>query len=147
MGSWVEQRTFVTDAPALLAADYPQVAANLSAALARLKEVTPPLTTSPSGGGGGGGGDPRAALVPPPGYRPVRNLSAAIQCGGASLRFGSGGGLVGLERKGVQWASASQPIGQFLYESYTSADFNVFLKDFGSRIGDRGVWPAHTAGK
>eukprot|EP01046_Picozoa_sp_COSAG06_P042278 COSAG06_NODE_5363_length_3527_cov_2.146733_5_plen_139_part_00 len=34
-----------------------------------------------------------------------------------------------------------------MYQTFTSGDFNIFLKDFGSRIGDRGVWPEHTAGK
>jgi hypothetical protein len=47
----------------------------------------------------------------------------------------------------VDWASEAHPIGEFVYQTFTSGDFNIFLKDFASRIGDRGVWPEHTAGK
>jgi hypothetical protein len=35
----------------------------------------------------------------------------------------------------VDWASEAHPIGEFLYQTFTSGDFNIFLKDFGSRIG------------
>ena len=27
------------------------------------------------------------------------------------------------------------------YQPFTSGDFNICLKDFASRIGDKGVWP------
>ena len=39
---WVEQRTFVTQAPALLRDTYPALAANLTTALAELAAVVPP---------------------------------------------------------------------------------------------------------
>ena len=128
VGSWQEQRTFVTGAPALLAKQYPDLAANLSAALDRLKHVVPPTLT---------------------GLKKL-DLHAPISCGGSgvTLEFGAGGGLRSLKKDGVEWAGGEeQPLGQYLYESYTSADFNVFLKDLGSRIGDNGVWPNHTAGR
>jgi hypothetical protein len=35
----------------------------------------------------------------------------------------------------VDWASEAHPIGEFEYQTFTSGDFNIFLKDFGSRIG------------
>jgi hypothetical protein len=34
-----------------------------------------------------------------------------------------------------------------MLQTFTSGDFNIFLKDFGSRIGDMGTWPEHTAGR
>ena len=34
-----------------------------------------------------------------------------------------------------------------MLQTFTSGDFNIFLKDFGSRIGDLGTWPEHTAGR
>ena len=128
VNSWIEQRTFVTQAPPLLAAEYPAVAASLTAALDALKQVAPPSIA---------------------GMEKVAHLTAPItKCGGWTLQFGHAGGLTTLQdAAGTHWASAVKPVGQFLYESYTDADYNVFLKDFGSRIGDKGVWPEHTAGR
>ena len=112
----------------MLAAEYPTLAANLTAALDALKQVAPPSV---------------AGMTKQP------NVAAPISsCGGWTLEFNYAGGLTSLQDKGgTDWASEAKPIGQFLYESYTDADYNVFLKDFGSRIGDKGVWPEHTAGK
>eukprot|EP01050_Picozoa_sp_SAG11_P025994 SAG11_NODE_6067_length_1395_cov_1.146605_1_plen_382_part_10 len=42
VNSWLEQRTFVTQAPALLEAEFPELAANITAALAALQVVEPP---------------------------------------------------------------------------------------------------------
>ena len=39
-----------------------------------------------------------------------------------------------------------EQVGQYLYETYVEADYEEFLQDLGSRIGDTGVWPQHTAG-
>eukprot|EP01052_Picozoa_sp_SAG31_P022598 SAG31_NODE_1804_length_7234_cov_3.340855_5_plen_463_part_00 len=133
VGSWVEQRTFVTQAPALLAEEHPELAANLSAELHRLKYDTGP-----------------PSLV---GFVPSANMSAPISCGTWDLQFNSAGGLTKLLKQSlagvapVNWANPAKPIGQFLYQSFDDADYNIFLKDFGSRIGDRGIWPEHTAGR
>jgi hypothetical protein len=125
VGSWIEQRTFVTGAPALLATEYPELASNISTALRRLERVVPPSTE---------------------GLQQL-DLNSTITCGGVRLRFGAGGGLTSLRRRGVEWAGGEQqPLGQFVYETFQSADFNSFLHDMGSRIGDRGTWPSHTAG-
>jgi hypothetical protein len=157
----------VTGAPALLAKEYPELASNISAALGRLERVVPPsleglkaLDTKGAvtcgevsmrfGAGGGltslkrcaGGGQAveQPVLTYPIG--PCRSSSRigpvpAAQWGGARPRRG-----------GLEWAGGEeQPLGQFVYETYTSADFDTFLRDMGSRIGDDGIWPHHTAGR
>jgi hypothetical protein len=53
---------------------------------------------------------------------------------------------VSLRRGGRQWAGPANPLGQYLYETYVEADYRPFLRDLGSRIGDEGVFPQHTAG-
>lgn len=129
MNSWVEQRLFVTQAPALLEQVYPALAKNLSAALDLLAH---PVVPTPEG---------MKAVVSP--------VGAALQCGAWTVKLGSSGAMTSLVRKdkpSVDWASESKPIGEFRYQTFTSGDFNVFLKDFGSRIGDKGVWPEHTPG-
>ena len=109
---------------------YPAIAANLSHALDALKHVQPHQPNTPA-------------------MRKLTQLHAPITgCGGLTLQFGVGGGLTSLidGRTGTQWAGVGQPLGQFLYQTYTVADYNHFLRDFGSRIGDTGEWPAHTPG-
>eukprot|EP01043_Picozoa_sp_COSAG02_P002520 COSAG02_NODE_58_length_43613_cov_235.901572_12_plen_269_part_00 len=82
------------------------------------------------------------------------NAGEAVDCGDWTLKIGSTGALVslvntatGMGETTVDWASEDHPVGQFLYQTFTSGDFNLFLKDFGSRIGDKGTWPEHTAGR
>ena len=114
-------------APLLLEGEYPELAANISAALAALQAIEPPS---------------HAGLSP----RPASSLGAPFACGGLELQIGSHGGLVSLKRGGRQWAGPANPVGQFLYETYIQADYTTFLHDLGSRLGDKGVWPHHTAG-
>jgi hypothetical protein len=134
VNSWVEQRTYVTAAPALLRASHPELAANLSAALAALAHVT----------------DPSADAATMAGYERVHGWTAGgadmvHDCGGGvSVGFDGSGALSTLVTPGAAWASAAQPLGRFLYETYNNSDYNPFLADMASRIGDTGVWPAHT---
>ena len=131
VNSWVEQRTFVTQAPALLRRAYPALAANLTSALDALAHPTVP---TPAAGMG--------AVASP--------VGKPLQCGGWTVKLGASGAMASLvhsSNSSVDWASESEPIGEFKYQTFTSGDFNIFLKDFASRIGDRGVWPEHTAGK
>ena len=77
-------------------------------------------------------------------------VGTPLQCGGWTIKLGASGAMASLvhsSNSSVDWASESEPIGEFKYQTFTSGDFNIFLKDFASRIGDRGVWPEHTAGK
>ena len=133
VNSWIEQRAFVDHAPLLLEKEYPELAANVSAALAALKAVKPPS---------------------PAGLIAVEALDAPFTCGAGTgsgglaieIQIGPHGGLVSLKRGKRQWAGPNNPVGQYLYETFTEADYGPFLHDLGSRIGDEGVWPHHTAG-
>lgn len=127
VNSWIEQRAFVTQAPLLLEHEYPELAANLSSALTALKVIEPAKLTA--------------------GLAPTSDFDAPFSWAGMTLQLGPGGGLVLLKRGTRHWADPEHPLGQFLYESYDDADYNFFLKDFGSRIGDKGAWPQHTAGQ
>ena len=128
VNSWIEQRAFVSQAPLLLKSEYPELAANMSAALAALKTVesVPSLA----------------------GLTPLRSLDDSFTCGssGLQLQVGPGGGIVSLKQGQREWAGQNNPVGQYLYETYTDADFKPFLADLGARIGDHGVWPEHTEG-
>lgn len=125
VNSWIEQRSFVTQAPALLQDEYPDLAFNITSSLDTLKKVVPPSPT---------------------GMTPVKLLSTVFTCSGTELQIGPNGGLVSLKRNGVQWASDTNSVGQYLYETYVESDYRDFLEDLGVRIGDSGVWPLHTAG-
>ena len=179
VNSWIEQRAFVTQAPLLLEAEFPELAANITAALVRQRRHVgghftsfsaplPPDTCrvtcssscpclsdadwcSPSDGVTNSclQADLKNVVPPSPaGMNPVKSLTAPISCGDVELKIGPGGGIVSLQRGsgGRQWAGLANPIGQFLYETYVMEDYTVFLHDIGSRIGDKGVWPKHTAG-
>jgi hypothetical protein len=67
------------------------------------------------------------AIEPPShsGMTPRKSLDATFTCGGTELQVGPGGGLVSLKRGGVQWASPSKLVGQYLYETYVEADYKV----------------------
>ena len=108
--------------------EYPALAANISAALAALKAVQPPTPLHMAG------------------MSALKSLEAPFSCGGLELQVGPGGGLLSLRRGTRQWAGPANPLGQFLYETYVESDYKAFLHDLGSRIGDQGVWPHHTAG-
>eukprot|EP01046_Picozoa_sp_COSAG06_P044454 COSAG06_NODE_5994_length_3163_cov_2.033616_1_plen_95_part_00 len=71
--------------------------------------------------------DSLQAVEPPShiGMTPRKSLDAAFTCGGTELQVGPGGGLVSLKRGGVQWASPSKLVGQYLYETYVEADYKV----------------------
>lgn len=133
VNSWVEQRLFVTQAPALLKDTYPKLAASLTKALDELAHPVVPAPTA----------DMKEV-----------NAGEALECGDWTLKIGSTGALtslintaIGVGETAVDWASENHPVGQFVYQTFTSGDFNIFLKDFGSRIGDQGQWPEHTAGR
>ena len=132
VNSWIEQRTFVTDAPRLVQQAYPALAKSMTTALAALAAV--------------GTAEPPS---PKPNMESVQ-AGAPVQCGDWRIRLGSTGAVTSLVNsagKGADWASEVHPIGEFLYQTFTSGDFNMFLKDFGARIGDQGIWPEHTPGQ
>ena len=126
--SWVEQRTFVTQAPALLEKAYPALAKNLTEALAAIATVVPP-TADPS---------MKTAAAGTP-----------LKCGAWTVKLGATGAITSLVHSAAKtdWAAKAKPLGEFKYQTFTSGDFNLFLQDFESRIGDHGVWPEHTVSK
>jgi hypothetical protein len=153
--SWAEQRAYVTAAPALLRASHPELAANLSAALAALAHVTDPSIDAATmagyervGAGWSSAGDPDAA-----------DTMMVHDCGGGvSVGFDSSGALSTLSTPSSskatsatapsstsnQWASVASPLGRFLYETYNNSDYDPFLADMAARLGDAGVWPNHS---
>ena len=129
MNSWVEQRLFVTQAPALLAHVYPAFVKNLTTALDEIAHPTAPSA------------DGLEVVVSPVGKK--------LLCGAWNVKLGSSGAMISLvhtSHPAVDWASKGKPIGEFRYKTFTSGDFNTFLRDFGVRIGDTGIWPEHTSG-
>jgi hypothetical protein len=74
VNSWLEQREFVNQAPSLLQHEYPELAANITTALAALKAIEPP---------------------DPVGLIPVEPPHSSFSCGaGIEMQVGPGGGLV-----------------------------------------------------
>ena len=105
VNSWVEQRTFVTQAPALLRTAYPALATNLTSALDALAHPTIP---TPAAGMG--------AVASP--------VGKPLQCGGWTIKLGDSGAMASLvhsSNPSFDWASESEPIGEFKYQTFTSS--------------------------
>ena len=133
VNSWIEQRLYVTDAPRLLQVQHPQLAASLARALAELGNVD-----DPSANASFMGWYARVAGEP---------TAVTFQCGGGvTIGFDATGALTTLRTGVAQWANASRPLGRFLYQTFNNTDYNIFLRDMASRLGDHGVWPNHTLG-
>jgi hypothetical protein len=135
VSSWVEQRLYVTDAPLLLAESHPKLASALNKGLAQLANVTEPGIPSTAEGFV----RVDAAALP----------STTLECSGLVLGFGGDGSISRFDDSdsGISWAAPEHPLGQYLYETYTNSEYNKFLNDFAMRLGDKGVWPAHTPPK
>ena len=138
VNSWLEQRTFVTDAPQRFAKSgkHGALAASLDAAFKEIKEATPISDAAAAG------------------YAQVNAMTSLFQCGAVRLGFDVNGAIGTLtESRGAaaaawDWAGgsgdAAHALGKYVYQSFTSEDYATFLTDFSSRIGDKGVWPSHT---
>jgi hypothetical protein len=136
VNSWNEQRTYITGAPALLRKTQPKLAASIEKALVELQTVTPAST------------DGLIHLE----ASDVKNTE--FVCGGITIGFDAHGALNRLSQPmakhssndgrdamadaipAMEWANSSRPIGTFLYQTFTNKDFNIFLQDFSSRLGD-----------
>eukprot|EP00041_Stephanoeca_diplocostata_P034253 m.1154078 g.1154078 ORF g.1154078 m.1154078 type:complete len:814 (-) comp24488_c0_seq7:2031-4472(-) len=119
INSWVEQRTFVTNTPDVLVDEYPELSARMRETLHNISHPEMPSTE--------GFTHVPSAEVP----------EKRFACGDLTVGFGSSGALVQLDdaRSGVSWATNQKRIGEFRYQSFTDADYRVFLKDFASRTG------------
>jgi hypothetical protein len=142
INSWVEQRTFITNTPALLEDAEPELAASLRASFEQLRHVTVPQT---------------AGMQPVP--EPVP--SATFQCGAlrlavdergavTSLRSSSAPGSAGRrtargEAPIFDWASEKHPLGLYQYHTFDNEDYNEFLQDFTVRVNgsEYRACPAH----
>ena len=120
--SWLEQRTYVTAAPSLLGPKHAALAARMEAALAAIAAPAPHSTSG-------------FAPVPP------ASFGRAFQCGGRAVAFDRHGRIARLGG----WADAAHTLGGLLYQTYVNEDYNTYLRDFASRLGDHGDWPNHTA--
>ncbi len=117
VGTWLEQRAFITHAVESLPRGAP-----LAAALAR--EL--------------------AALAAPPAPPPPPPASRAVQpgedvpCGDMTLRVGGDGGLHSLRRGGAEWASPERPLMRPCYQGYDHAHFHRFAESYTGGISR--VW-------
>jgi hypothetical protein len=130
VNSWLEQRTYVTAAPALLRPAYPALAASIEKALLELETATPASTD---------GLTPIAASA---------TKGQQFSCGSVMLEFDEHGAINKLSQPmrsskiseaaagTMEWANSSRPIGTFRYQTFTNKDFNIFLQDFAARLGD-----------
>eukprot|EP00823_Brevimastigomonas_motovehiculus_P008810 TRINITY_DN824_c0_g1_i2.p1 TRINITY_DN824_c0_g1~~TRINITY_DN824_c0_g1_i2.p1 ORF type:complete len:655 (+),score=144.20 TRINITY_DN824_c0_g1_i2:280-2244(+) len=67
------------------------------------------------------------------GYTPL-SFSTVLEYGPFSFQFSDAfGGLIKLFDKvhNVNWAEDTNPLGRFLYQSYTEKDFNTFMSEYG----------------
>lgn len=133
--SWLEQRSYLTDASKVVANQYPALAASIDDALAVLKDVKLPSkhgmspVSNPVGRSFTCGTvelafDARAALA---------KLSVHGGRGSSNIRTKGNGNAS--DSNGVRsWASPSNPMGLYQYQSFTNKDYNIFLQDFAIRI-------------
>lgn len=143
VNSWLEQRTFVTDAPKRFSKSgkHAALATSLDAAFAEIKSAAPI----------------DAAALAAKGYVNVgaKASGTVFQCSAVRLGFDQSGAIDTLtttaSERGSQWdyaggsGDAAHAIGKYVYQTFTDEDYQVFLGDFASRLGDKGVWPAHSA--
>ena len=121
VNSWLEQRSYLANAVAVLSASddgapYRQLASTIERSLAALAPSRPTNATL------------RAA-----GLRPLPTASSAAQsfsCEGIAIGFGADGSVTTLAGSQA-WASAESPLGRYTYQSLSPEDFDAFDHDYG----------------
>ena len=124
VNSWLEQRAFVTAAPALLKESYPVVAAEMAEALERMGRVSAPETEG-------------MVLVQDPEktvFRCLDYVDIAFDDTGAVSRLDGVNG-------GASWANPNSPLGRLLYQTFTNEDYNIYMQDFAHRLGHDNYHP------
>ena len=123
INSWLEQRSYLPNAVAVLAASedgesYHQLADQINRSLATLVPNRPTDASL------------RAA-----GLQPLSNPSPAqtFSCQGITIGFGADGSVTTLAGNHA-WASPHAPLGKYTYQSVTPEDFVAFDKDYGKRL-------------
>lgn len=106
MNSWLEQRTCITDAPALLIAQHAELAAQLQDAF---NEIRSPVLPDVS----------EYTIVTEP-------VGTSFECSIRRVSFDETASLSQVTEivGGRAWATSESPIGQYSYETYTNDDFN-----------------------
>ena len=120
VNSWLEQRLFVTNAVKQIATEHRTLADSLTAAFARLQNVTYPSVA---------------------GFTPITPgpSSRTFECGGTTVGFDARGALTTLETADqTQWASRAAPVGLYQYHTFDNEDYNLFMQDFASRVDGPG---------
>eukprot|EP00038_Savillea_parva_P014002 m.9819 g.9819 ORF g.9819 m.9819 type:complete len:715 (-) comp2679_c0_seq1:122-2266(-) len=123
VNSWIEQRTWVTAGPAVLAHDEPGLAHDLAVELDAISHPQVPSSET--------------------GFTEIStsDLTTPIHCdGGIEVQFGLDGSLTQLITKSGEpsWASLTNPLGQYRYQSFTDDDYWHFLADFAIRLPGKG---------
>lgn len=119
VNSWIEQRRFVTNAPKVLSASNPKLAASLDSAFAAMQNVSAPSAA-------------HLAPVADP-------ATATFVCAGHTVGFDGRGAVTTMTTPdGTDWASAANPVGLYQYHTFDNEDYNLFLQDFASRVDGPG---------
>eukprot|EP00730_Choanoeca_flexa_P005701 TRINITY_DN12004_c0_g2_i1.p1 TRINITY_DN12004_c0_g2~~TRINITY_DN12004_c0_g2_i1.p1 ORF type:complete len:799 (+),score=141.55 TRINITY_DN12004_c0_g2_i1:145-2397(+) len=112
INSWLEQRTYVVNAPRLLQSTYPDLAQAMEESLHASQMTQAPDTSS---------------------Y--TLTTQRSFQCpNGVTIGFDDHGALMQLDVNGIALASTSNTIGAYRYQSFTNEDYNIYLQDFGIRV-------------
>jgi len=138
--SWIEQRTYLTDASKLLAGEHPDLMASIDEALVKLKDVQLPSTSgmatvaNPAGQKFSCKGvelafDERAAISHLMTSTSTTPTTAKDDEGAASPLSSTS------STSSTSWASVANPVGLYQYQTFTNVDYNIFLEDFAIRIG------------
>ena len=119
VNSWIEQRLFITNAPKVLSASNPRLAASLESSFAEMHNVSAPSAAH---------------------LAPVADPTVAtFLCDGHKVGFDGRGAVTTLVTPdGTAWASAANPVGLYQYHTFDNEDYNLFLQDFASRVDGPG---------
>lgn len=117
--SWLEQRTFVTYAPYLLADQ--TLASEMLDELRALENPAPPSHQGMT--------------------RVADPVGKTLTCGPYALAFDAMGALQTLSHSasGAQLANSSHTLGAFIYKTYNDTDYRDYLADFAIRIDKPGT--------
>jgi len=113
--SWREQRTYITNAHKLIAAEHPALAKSIASALEALQYV----------------GKPSTAHL----HKVPQHAGATFKCAGATIGFDAHGAVTTPQDADEKaWADAAHPVGLYSYRTFDNEDYNRFLQDFTARV-------------
>jgi len=118
VSSWIEQRSYLTNALRVLeqgGQEYAKLAADIRAEISSINPT-----------------QPMPAALAQSGFVKAQDPQVTFSCDGVQLAFGSDGSLTRLERNGMNWASEDQSLGKFTYQTLDDKDFKAFDDDYGN---------------